>query len=189
MKIAMSHIGIALAVALLGGSVTEAPAYADDGGPLYTLVDTAAQRLQTADPVAAYKWVNRGSIEDAARADQVLDAVGADARNRGLDENFVRRVFENQIHATEGVEYTRFAQWKFDPANAPASAQDLAQSRTAIDNFNRVMVAEMAAQRGVLAGGACSQALEVARAAVTAQRALDPLYQQALRSATASYCA
>lgn len=188
MRIGVQRLGIALVTALLGVGGAVAPAHADDGGPLYKLVDTAVQRLKTADPVSASKWVNGGSIEDSARANQVLDTVAADARKRGFDEAFVRRAFENQIHATEGVEYTRFAQWKFDPAHAPKTAPDLAQSRGAIDEFNREMVAEMAAQRGVLQGGGCSAALNSARAAVTAARSLDPLYQQALGAATASYC-
>ncbi|AKS35485.1 chorismate mutase [Mycolicibacterium goodii] len=188
MRIAVQRFGIALVTAALGACGAVTPAHADDASPLYRLVDIAVQRLQTADPVSASKWVNGGSIEDGARANQVLDAVAADARKRGLDETFVRRAFEHQIHATEGVEYTRFAQWKFDPAHAPTSAPDLAAPRAAIDGFNREMVAEMAAQRGVLQGGGCAQALDSARAAVTAARSLDPLYQQALGAATATYC-
>lgn len=175
--------------AVLGVCVAVPMAYADDSGPLYRLVDTAAQRLLTADPVAAFKWVNGGSIEDSARANQVLDAVGADARNRGLDEQFVRRIFEKQIHATEGVEYTRFGQWKLDSAHAPTSALDLSQTRTAIDGFNRAMVAEMSAQRGVLLSQDCAAALDTALASVDGARALDPLYRQALDFATSSYCA
>ncbi|BBY31757.1 chorismate mutase [Mycolicibacterium sediminis] len=164
------------------------PARADEYDPLHGLVDTAAQRLLTADPVAAFKWIKGGSIEDPARVTQVLDAVGKDAHERGIDAAFVRRAFEDQIHATEGVEYTRFGQWKFDPATAPSTAPDLAESRTAIDGYNRTMVAEMAAQRDVLAGPYCRQALGDARAVVVAERRLDPLYARALDSATASYC-
>jgi chorismate mutase len=181
---------IAVTVGALMAAATATPvAYADAPGPLYQLVDIAVQRLQTADPVAQSKWVNGGSIEDRARADQVLDAAGADARNRGLDEARVRRIFEDQIHATEGIEYTRFGQWKFDPAHAPTAAPDLSQSRTAIDEFNRAMVAEMAAQRDVLFGPGCTEALRAARDAVANARALDPLYRQALDAATASDCA
>jgi chorismate mutase len=189
MVIAMRSVVVVVVAAVLGVCGAVPMAYADDSGPLYRLVDTAAQRLLTADPVAAFKWVNGGSIEDSARANQVLDAVGADARNRGLDEQFVRRIFENQIHATEGVEYTRFGQWKLDPAHAPTSAQDLSQTRTAIDNFNHAMVAEMSAQRDVLLGRGCAAALDAARASVVGARALDPLYRQALDFVTSSYCA
>jgi chorismate mutase len=189
MIITVRRIVIVIAAAVLGVCGAAPLAYADESGPLYRLVDTAAQRLLTADPVAAFKWVNGGSIEDSARANQVLAAVGADAHNRGLDEKFVRRIFDNQIHATEGVEYTRFGQWKLDPAHAPTSALELSQTRTAIDDFNRAMVAEMAAQRDVLFGRGCAAALDAARASVVAERILDPLYRQALEVATSSYCA
>lgn len=189
MIITVRSVVSVIAAAVLGVCGAAPLAYADDSGPLYRLVDTAAQRLLTADPVAAFKWVNGGSIEDSARADQVLAAVGADAHNRGLDEKFVRRIFDNQIHATEGVEYTRFGQWKLDPAHAPTSALDLSQTRTAIDDFNRAMVAEMAAQRDVLFGRDCVAALDAARASVVAERLPDPLYRQALEVATSSYCA
>lgn len=177
---------VAAAAIVAGMSVPVASA--DDPGQLHALVDAAAQRLQTADPVAAYKWVNGGSIEDPARVATVLDNVAADATAHGIDPTYVRAAFENQIHATEGVEYILFGHWKFVPAAAPAGAPDLAESRTAIDGFNKTMVAEMAAQWGVLHGPGCPAALDDARAAVAAERALDPLYADALDVATASYC-
>lgn len=178
----------ATAAVLLGVCSAAPMAHADDDGPLYLLVDTAAQRLLTADLVAAFKWVKGGPIEDSSRANKVLDAAATDARMRGLNEQHIRRIFENQIHATEGVEYTRFGQWKFEPAVAPTSAMELTESRTAIDGFNRAMVAEMENQRDVLLGPNCATALDAARNSVATARALDPLYRSALDVATSSYC-
>lgn len=178
---------LVIGLGIAWGPVSSPLAHADTD-PLFRLVDTAAQRLQTADPVAAVKWINGGSIEDPARVDQVLSAVGAQATASGADPTFVRQVFTDQIHATEGIEYLRFSQWKFDPATAPMAAPDLSQSRTAIDGFNHTMVTEIAAQQGVLHGPGCTVALDAARAQVTDQRHLDPLYQQALAAATKNYC-
>ncbi|OBK74881.1 chorismate mutase [Mycobacterium sp. 1274761.0] len=163
-------------------------ASAEPAGPLYRLVDTAAQRLATADPVAASKWIDGGPITDAQRADQVLNAAADDATAHGVDPGYVRAVFTDQIHATEGVEYIRFAQWKFDPAAAPTSAPDLAQSRAAIDGFNTVMVDEIALQWNSLHSPSCPTDLQRAVEAVGASRQLDALYRQALSSATRSYC-
>jgi chorismate mutase len=160
----------------------------EPAGPLYRLVDTAAQRLATADPVAATKWLNGGAITDTTRANQVLDAVGADATSHGIDARFVRAVFTDQIGATEGIQYSRFAQWKFDPSTAPTAAPDLAESRTAIDGFNKVMIDEIALQWDSLHGPACPAEVREATDIVAAARALDPLYRQALSSATRSYC-
>ena len=180
------------AAALVTGSLLvgalPAIAKAEPVSPLYRLVDTAAQRLATADPVAATKWINGGSITDAARADQVLDNVGADATAHGVDAGYVRKIFTDQIGATEGIEYTRFAQWKFDPSTVPATAPDLSESRTAIDGFNKIIVDEIALQWNSLHGPGCAADLHGATDAVAGARELDPLYRQALSSATRSYC-
>jgi chorismate mutase len=172
----------------LGAPCVAPVAHADDPLPLHRLVDTAAQRLATADPVAAYKWIDGGPITDPARAGQVLDAVGADAVTHGIDPDYVRTIFENQIGATEAIEYTRFGQWKFDPTLAPTAAPDLSESRAAIDGFNKLMVDEIALQRDALHGPSCAAELGEATEAVAAARQLDGLYRQALTSATRSYC-
>ena len=53
------------------------PARADAASPLTALVDAAAQRLQVAEPVAAFKWNTHGAIEDEGRVRQELAEVGA----------------------------------------------------------------------------------------------------------------
>lgn len=164
-------------------------ASAEPPNPLYQLVDTATQRLLTADPVAASKWINGGPITDTARADQVLDDVGADAVTHRVDPEYVRAIFRNQVDATEGVEYSLFGQWKFDAKAAPGTAPDLSASRTAIDGYNRAMVDEIARQWDSLHAGNCPAELGDAQAAIVSARQLDPLYQQALHAATRSYCA
>ena len=186
----MRHTVLFLAGTVLTGLIGTAPAaHADDPSPLYRLVDTAAQRLQTADPVAAFKWVKGGPIDDPPRSRQVVDSVGIDATKQGIDAQPVRTIFTDQVHATEGIEYTRFGQWKLDPAAAPTTAPDLSASRTAIDGFNHQMVTEMALHWDSLRSPACGQLRDDAVHAVIADRQLDPLYQQALTFATHSYCA
>jgi chorismate mutase len=165
-----------------------ATADAQPADPLYRLVDTAAQRLATADPVAASKWITGGPITDVQRANQVLDAVAADATAHGVDPQYVRTVFTDQINATEGIEFALFGQWKFDESTAPTAAPDLADSRTAIDGYNKTMVDEIALQWNSLHASACSAELAGATDAVATDRRLDPLYRQALSSATRSYC-
>jgi chorismate mutase len=183
------HTVLFLAGTVLTGLIGTAPAaHADDPSPLYRLVDTAAQRLQTADPVAAFKWVKGGPIDDPPRSRQVVDSVGADATKQGIDPQPVRTIFTDQVHATEGIEYTRFGQWKLDPAAAPTTAPDLSASRAAIDGFNHQMVTEMALHRDSLRGPECGQQRDDAVRAVVMERQLDPLYQQALTFATHSYC-
>lgn len=166
-----------------------APARGDDANPLLDLVDAATERLQTAEPVAATKWISGGPIEDPPRVEQVLTSVGADATGRGVDPDYVRQIFTDQIHATEAIEYTRFAQWKLDPGSAPGVAPDLAASRATIDRLNSEMVGQVALNWSVLHSPDCTGMLDDATAAVTSARTLDPLYQQALAFSTHSYCA
>lgn len=183
LRVASIALGVSLAL-----TCTPIQSRADAPSPLFALVDTAAKRLQTGDPVAASKWTTGGSIEDHAREQQVIDAVTTAARDRGVDPGYVARVFRDQIDATVAVEYGRFSEWKLDPASAPATAPDLSDSRTAIDGFNRTMVAEIAAQWDSLHSPSCLGDLEAARNAVVVDRGLDDLYQRGLAFATGSYC-
>lgn len=178
-----------MAVVLAVAMTSPAPARAVDlPGPLDELVDAAAVRLQTADPVAAVKWQAKGDIEDPARVNQVLAAVSAAAGARGIDSRYVNQIFKDQISATEAVEYSRFAEWKLDPASAPTDTTDLSASRRAIDALNQQMVDQIAAQWEVLQSPQCPVALGDALHNVIAARRLDGLYQQALEFATHSYC-
>ena len=179
---------LALSLPLQPFGVPSALADTVDAEPLSDLVDAAAQRLQTADPVAAVKWLAGGSINDPARVQQVLAAVSADAETGGVPGDYVTTVFHDQIDATEAIQYSRFSWWKLDPDAAPSSAPDLSTSRAQIDELNRRMVSEIAEQWSVLRSPACRVRLEAAKSAVGAGRQLDPLYRQALDTATRSYC-
>jgi len=178
------------AAALLTGLAiaAAAPAAADSPDPLHDLIDAAAQRLQTADQVAASKWLTGGAITDPARVKVVLDQVSTEAQSVGVPTDFVTEVFTDQINATEGIQYSRFAGWKFDPSTAPASAPDLSASRSLIDGLNHRMVTEISAQWPLLNSPACPGALAAAKDTVAAERGLDGLYRAALDAATRSYC-
>ena len=177
---------MAILVALAGVAVA-GPARADEG-QLFDLVDAAAQRLQTADPVAASKWLGGGPITDPARVQQVLTAVTRQAESVGVPADYVTAVFTDQIDATEAIQYSRFSWWKFDPAAAPATAPDLSASRALIDELNHRMVTEIAEDWPVLRAPDCAAALGTAKSTVAQTRSLDSLYRQALDVATRSYC-
>lgn len=155
---------------------------------LADLVDAAARRLQVADPIAANKFHTGGLIQDPAREQVVLDAVSAEATALGIDPSYVTTAFRDQIDATVAIEYTRLAQWKFDPAVAPVDAPDLASSREIIDALNREMVTLMADEWGKLHSPECRAELDRAKATVARERGLDPLYRQGIDLATRNYC-
>ncbi|WAJ47721.1 chorismate mutase [Mycobacterium sp. Aquia_216] len=163
------------------------PARADISG-LTELVDAAAQRLQTAEPVAAFKWNTHAAIEDPGRVEEELTTLGADAVGEHLDPTYVTRVFGDQIDATDAIEYSRFAEWKLNPSSAPAGSPDLSVSRSTIDGLNQTMLTQIVIDWDLLHAPACGSQLDAARAVVIRARRLDNLYQRALSLATQSYC-
>ena len=165
-----------------------APARADSTSPLSALVDAAAQRLGGAEPVAAYKWRIHGAVEDPARVQQELAKLGDDAVVRRVDRDYVTRVFGDQINATEAIEYSRFANWKLNPAAAPADSPELSASRSTIDTLNQTMLTQILDNWDLLHSPECAAQLDAARGSVVQGRALDDLYRQALSTATRSYC-
>ncbi|MGV9801562.1 chorismate mutase [Mycobacterium sp. NPDC003449] len=182
-------VAVAMVAALCLMPVSSgAIAGADAPGPLAKLVDDAAQRLQTADPVAATKYLTGGSVDDPAREQQVLDSVGTLAATRHVEPGFVHDVFRDQIDATDSLEHSRFAGWKINPGQAPRSAPDLSSSRDEINQLNQSIVDDIAEQWNVLHATTCPGDLAQAKTAVSDQRHLDPLYRQALDYALHRYC-
>jgi len=163
-------------------------ARADSTSALTELVDAAAQRLQIAEPVAAVKWRTHGAIEDPGRVQQELAKAGAEATARHIDPDYVTRLFGDQINATEAIEYSRFADWKLNPSGVPADSPDLSASRSTIDALNQTMLTQIADNWDRLHSSACAPQLDAARSDVVSARHLDSLYQQALSTATGSYC-
>ena len=182
---AVAMVLAAVAAMLLVGSK---PSRADGTTPLAELVDAAAERLQIAEPVAAVKWSTRAAVEDPARVQQELEKLGADASAQRVDPGYVARVFTDQIHATEAIEYARFADWQRNPSDAPAAPPDLSASRSAIDGLNQTMLTQIVHEWDLLHSPACAPQLDTARNVVIRSRRLDTLYQQALSSAIESYC-
>lgn len=179
----------ALAAAVFAAAAPAiAVSHADGPSALTELVDAAAQRLQVAEPVAAFKWSTHGAIEDPARVRQQLADLGDAADDVHLERDYVTRIFGDQISATTAIEYRRFADWTLNPSAAPGSFPDLAASRRSIDGFNQTMLQQLAAHRDVLGSPPCGAQLDKAKAAVTQTRGLDDLYRQALALATRAYC-
>lgn len=183
----IAALGVGMGL-LWGSGVSGAVAEAKEPGPLVKLVDDAARRLQTADPVAASKYMTGGAVDDPTREQQVIDSVTAAAVVKHVDQAFVHDVFRDQIDATDSLEHSRFAEWKIDPGSAPRTAPDLSSSRDVINGLNDAMVDDIAEQWNVLHSSACPADLDAARAAAAAELHLDPLYQTALGYAVHRYC-
>lgn len=101
---------------------------------------------------------------------------------------FVTRVFDDQIRATEAIEYSRFSDWKLNPASAPPEPPDLSASRSAIDSLNNRMLSQIWSHWSLLSAPSCAAQLDRAKRDIVRSRHLDSLYQRALTTATQSYC-
>ncbi|BDB42499.1 secreted chorismate mutase [Mycobacterium kiyosense] len=175
-------------LALTVAAVSAPPARAEPGGPLLSLVDAAAERLQVAEPVASYKWRTHGAVEDPARVRQELATLREDAAAAQIDPDYVATVFTDQIGATEAIEYSRFAEWKLDPATVPPAPPDLTTARTVIDDLNTKILSHISLNWSLLHSPACTAELAAASAESIRRRRFDDLYRRALTAATRSYC-
>jgi chorismate mutase len=182
-------LGLAVLQAVTVLQTAAPPQARADTGPLIALVDSLAERLEIAEPVAAFKWDTRGDIEVPGRVEQELAALRDDAASARIDPDYVIDVFTDQINATEAIEYTRFAQWKLDPAaKLPSDPPDLAASRAAIDTLNHKILSQIALNWSLLHSPTCAGELADANAVTVQLRHFENLYQRALMTATRSYC-
>ncbi|MFJ2605892.1 chorismate mutase [Streptomyces sp. NPDC087425] len=164
--------------------VTAAPARA----LLHPVADLSAQRLATADLVAAAKFGTDSPIDDPAREAQVLDAVAAQAKELGTDPDAVRAVFRDQIEANKLVQRTLFQRWTDHPEQAPTTRPDLAVIRVEINRITTALVQSLADTAPDRATALCRPARALATVRVIHERRLDHLHTEALARSLNSVC-
>jgi len=192
-----------MSAALLAGSgaaVAAAPAQGPaatssfaSAGPyarLHPLADLAAQRLATADLVAAAKYGTDSPIDDPAREKQVLDDVARQARELGADPEATVRIFRDQIEANKLVQRELHRRWDADPSQAPTPDErpDLAEVRKEINRVNGELVRGIAASPSARSAPACRGLVALAGVRVRSERQLDGLHTVALGRALWSVC-
>ncbi|MEU5209095.1 chorismate mutase [Streptomyces sp. NPDC020742] len=166
-----------------------APAHAPWSGPLRPLVTLSAERLATADLVAAAKWGTDSPIDDPARERQVLDAVAEQARQVGADPAATVRIFRDQIEANKVVQRGLHRRWTADPDTAPTARPDLGEVRKEINRINTALVRAVADSAGARSAPSCRPLLVAAEARVRHERHLDALHSLALARSLRSACA
>jgi chorismate mutase len=194
-SLAVSALVPAALVLASAGSVAAAapstPTTAPSTSPhaaLVPLVDLVAQRLATADTVAAAKFGTPSPIEDPAREEVVLDTAAAKAREQGLDADVVRAVFTDQIQANKVVQYGLYSRWTAHPDQAPTTHPDLAQVRPVLDSITEGLVRELAATQDVRADDSCAALLERTEHHVAEAHDFDDLHDEAFDRALVSVC-
>ncbi|WP_107426127.1 chorismate mutase, partial [Streptomyces milbemycinicus] len=158
-------------------------------GRLLPIADLSAQRLLTADQVAAAKWGTDSPIDDPERERQVLEAVAEQARALGADPEATVRIFRDQIEANKLVQRGLYRKWEADPAQAPTERPDLSKVRLEINRINGELVRAIADSARPRAERSCTGRLTVAALRVRHDRQLDALHTVALERALPSVCA
>ncbi|WP_274919364.1 chorismate mutase [Streptomyces sp. WZ-12] len=155
---------------------------------LTPLVRIAAQRLLTADQVAASKWLSGAPIEDPDREQQVLEAMDAEAVRLGIDRATVQRVFRDQIEANKYVQHALHDRWRAHPAEAPTTAPDLGVVREEINRLNAALLLAIRDAGPLLTEPRCAPYRKHAREAVARELRLDQVHSEALQRALTDLC-
>ncbi|MDT7846068.1 chorismate mutase [Streptomyces justiciae] len=180
-------ITTALAAAALltsPGSAAAAPA----SPSLLPVASLSADRLATADLVAAAKWGTDSPIDDPAREQQVLDTVAAQAERIGADPDEIRTVFRDQIEANKTVQRGLFRRWAAHPDEAPTTKPDLNVVRQTINRINTGLVTALADTTPERSSVGCRPELALAVVEIHHEKHPDPLHTAALVRSLASVC-
>ncbi|MFF3455134.1 chorismate mutase [Streptomyces sp. NPDC002730] len=169
-------------------SVPAAAAGSNSYAGLHTIADLSAQRLTTADLVAAAKYGTGSPIDDPAREKQVLDGVAQQARDLGADPEATVRIFRDQIEANKLVQRALFHRWDADSSRAPTERPDLAEVRKEINRINAALVRSIADSASARPAPYCDGQLIASAAHVRHERQLDALHSIALARSLRSVC-
>jgi len=178
-----------LLLALLAGCA--APPPAADAEKIDHLLQLIQQRLGYMDDVARNKWNSGAAIEDLPREREIIDGLGRQAADYGLDAATARDFFRAQIEASKIIQRTRFDEWRAQNQPPFKNLPDLRDKiRPALDALTPELMHSLAAALPLLqtAGGAAlvearAKAIVVLKAADFAARneAIAPLVRIAKR--------
>ncbi|NLU67476.1 chorismate mutase [Streptomyces sp. HNM0574] len=155
------------------------------------LAELAAERLETADKVAAAKWGAGKPVDDPARERQILDDVARRSAATGVDPDEATAVFRDQIEANKLVQRGLHARWERHPAERPAQRPDLAKEvRPVLDRITgELLDALRDSEAARHSGPGCAPRLAADTARAAHARHFDPLHTRGLARAVPSFCA
>ncbi|MEC3953230.1 gamma subclass chorismate mutase AroQ [Nocardia sp. CDC153] len=183
-------------IALLSGQfgVAAAEGSMPPAGSMDRLVSLLAERLDTADSVAAAKWTQaerdgtQPTIDDPGREAAIYADMVRLGAQQDLPADQVRQVFEAQIDANKIVQRGLVALWNSGLSAAPSSAPDLTSVRPIIDRVNVEIIDELARDHTELAAPDCAARLVGSVLSTVGTHHLDPLHQAALTRASIPLC-
>ena len=161
----LRYIAAALFFLLLAGCATQPPA-APDVGKIDRVLVLVAERLSYMDDVARNKWNSGAPIEDLPREREIIDGLGRQAADYGLDAGTARDFFRAQIEASKTIQRARFAQWRAQNQPPFKNPRDLRDTiRPALDALTPELMKSLAAAVPVLQSPGSAELVE-ARAKV-----------------------
>ena len=168
---AHTRLAVLLMSALLAGCATQ-PA-TSDAEKIDRVLRLVGQRLAYMDDVARNKWNSGAPIEDLPREREIIDSIGRQAPDYGLDAAIAKEFFRAQIEASKAIQRARFDEWraiKQPPFEKPTDLRDYI--RPALDALTPELMKALAAAMPALQA-ADSAALIKNRAAVIAANGTD----------------
>ncbi|MFD6099730.1 gamma subclass chorismate mutase AroQ [Nocardiopsis flavescens] len=178
---------VASALVLACATATSARTGPPVSPALAPVVELSADRLATAELIAAAKWHSGEPVEAPEREAQVLAQAERSARLLGGDPAFALAFMRDQIEANKVIQRGRHADWYAHPERRPRRAPDLAGARADLDRLTPALVGALA-DAGPGAPG-CEAELAGAAHRVAAERGLDGSGRTALAVSLASVCA
>lgn len=153
------------------------------------LVRLATERVAAADAVAAAEWGTDRPVDDPVREKALLDAVDAQAAREGVDQDVVRRVFEDRIEADKEVRRALRERWEEDPELLPARRPAPAdRTRPVPDPSDQRLLAAVRGAVSLLSGPRCETVLDRDKALVARSAGLDAVHGDGLDRALAHAC-
>lgn len=186
----MRVLTAAVASALVLGCATTASATAAPPAavPLAPVVELSADRLATAELIAAAKWHSGEPVEAPEREATVLAEAERSAHALGGDAAVALAVMRDQIEANKVIQRRRHADWYAHPDRSPLRPPDLADARADLDRITPALVAALTDARAGLAAPGCEAELDRAARRVAAERGLDRPGRAALAVSLSSVC-
>ncbi|WP_306370856.1 gamma subclass chorismate mutase AroQ [Nocardiopsis sp. CC223A] len=157
---------------------------------LAPVVELSADRLATAELVAAAKWHSGEPVEAPEREATVLAEAERSARALGGDPETALAVMHDQIEANKVIQRRRHADWYAHPDRSPLPPPpDLADARADLDRITPALVGALTDAGTGLAAPGCEAELARTARRVAAERGLDRPGRTALAVSLSSVCA
>ncbi|MGQ5522196.1 gamma subclass chorismate mutase AroQ [Chitinimonas sp. PSY-7] len=177
------YVNLMLAcLAVCGLTAQAAPADID------LLIDASIERLQLADAVAHYKFVNKVAVEDLPREALVIATAVAAGKENGLAEQEVESLFRQQMTANKIVQQGLITKWQAGPAPTGPVPDLVREVRPKLDLVQAQLLKGLLQSRQDRQQADCQQRLAQQAQAKVEAKGLDELHTRALGQAISRLC-